>query len=66
MLGLAGGRRVHHQLSAILMRLKLVVVPGILGSVTAQLLRRKEARLAKNSGEQPNESRGSVSPVAAA
>jgi len=50
----------------ILMRLKFVVVPGVLGSVSAQLLRRKEARLAKKSGEQPNEPRGSVSPVAAA
>ena len=48
------------------MRLKLVVVPGVLGSVTAQLLRRKEARLAKKSGEQPNEPRGSVSTVEAA
>jgi hypothetical protein len=48
------------------MRLKLVVVPGVLGSVSAQLLRRKEERLAKKSGKQPNEPRGSVSPVAAA
>ena len=48
------------------MQLKLLVVPGVLGSVTAQLLRPKEARLAKNSGEQPNEPRGSASPVAAA
>ena len=35
------------------MRLKFVVVPGVLGSVSAQLLRRKEARLPKKSGEQP-------------
>src|SRR5665648_161746 len=55
-----------HLRRRILMRLKFVVVPGVLGSVSAQLLRRKEARLAKKSGEQPNEPRGSVSPVAAA
>ena len=57
---------IHDHRKRILTRLKFVVVPGVLGSVSAQLLRRKEARLAKKSGEQPNEPRGSVSPVAAA
>ena len=60
------GRQTDVQRKRILMRLKFVMVPGVLGSVSAQSLRRKEARLAKKSGEQPNEPRGSVSPVAAA